>query len=331
MLTASQKSKARLFAKWMLLPMMLIVFAGFTLRKEQISNGPNATFTVVIDAGHGGARYGATADDGTMEKDLNLLIAKKIKEINKDSRINIVMTRETDEDIPTRERVEKASKMNTGAFISIHVNNNPSGESGIQLMMTKNKTDYSGKSQLLGSLLSQELGKIYKIDGALRVGRTDDPAKGVWVLDAPEINYPSILIECGNLRNENDLEFVKSDANRQKLAEQILNAIKQFANNKTTYVPQPAAIQILVEEGKIDFDLKDDKVANMTFANLSMVSTKNIFPGENYNSDGSEIVLVDGRYLSDRNSPKKHITVKQNQKLIVVSTTARHPLETLVN
>ena len=81
MLTASQKSKARLFAKWMLLPVMLIVFAGFTLRKEQISNGPNATFTVVIDAGHGGARYGATADDGTMEKDLNLLIAKKIKEI----------------------------------------------------------------------------------------------------------------------------------------------------------------------------------------------------------------------------------------------------------
>ncbi|MBL7696547.1 MAG: N-acetylmuramoyl-L-alanine amidase [Chitinophagaceae bacterium] len=331
MLTTFNNSKTRYLGKWMLLPVMLIVFAGFTLRRERILTGLKSPFTVVIDAGHGGDRNGTTADDGTREKDLTLAIAKKIKALNSDGHINIIMTREDDANPSPIDRVQQASKLKADAFISIHVNNDPSGGSGIQLMMTKKATEFAGKSRLLGSILSQELAKIYKIDGALRVGRTDDPAKGVWVLDAPEINYASILIECGNMRNDDDLSFVKSEANQEKLARQILNAIKLYAGNKTTYVQQPSAIAMMVEKGRIDLDVKDSKVNNIDFSNLEMLSSKNIFAGEDYSSDGYEIVLVDGMYFSDNGSFKKKLSVRENQKLLIVSTTSKNPWETLVD
>jgi N-acetylmuramoyl-L-alanine amidase len=37
--------------------------------------------TIIIDAGHGGFDGGALAEDGTLEKDLNLKIAKRLKHL----------------------------------------------------------------------------------------------------------------------------------------------------------------------------------------------------------------------------------------------------------
>lgn len=224
MLTTLKKSHAGRLGKWLVLPLMLIMLAGFTIYKKQVFTGPGDTLTVVIDAGHGGNRSGALAPDGTKEKDLNLAIAKKIKELNKNSRIRIMMTREADEDIPLRDRVDAARKMQADIFLSVHVNNDVSGKSGIQLMITKNNNEFSSRSQLFGTLLAKELEKVYTIDGPLRKGAD----KGVWVLDAPEINYPSLLIECGNLQNSDDLTFVKSPEGQENLAQHILSAIGQF-------------------------------------------------------------------------------------------------------
>ncbi|RYG27694.1 MAG: N-acetylmuramoyl-L-alanine amidase [Chitinophagaceae bacterium] len=273
MVTTFNKSKAGLFGKWMALPVMLILLASFSLRKKEVVNTPHATFTVMIDAGHGGSANGATAADGTMEKDINLMIAKKIKELNKNDQLKIIMTRERDEETALRARVEQASKLKVDAFISIHVNTDPGGKSGMQVIMTKNAGEYAEKSQLLGSLLSQELKKVYTIDGDLRKGPAD---RGVWVLDAPEINYPSILVECGNMTNEKDLKFVKSSANQEKIAQHILNAISLFADQKTSYIPQPkpSAVAILIEKGEVSFDLVDNKIVKAAFSPLAKASIK---------------------------------------------------------
>lgn len=226
MLTTFKNSTAGHFSKWMVLPLVLIVFAAFTLRKKEISNAPHATFTLVLDAGHGGEKNGTTAADGTKEKDLNLSIARKIRDLNKNGNLKIVMTRDNDEDSDPRARVEFGRSAKADAFVSIHVNNDPSGTSGIQVMMTKKSTEFTHRSQLLGTLVSHELKNVYTMDGELR---KTPPDRGVWVLDSPDITYPSLLIECGNLANEKDREFIKSDANQEKLAQHILNAVNQFA------------------------------------------------------------------------------------------------------
>jgi N-acetylmuramoyl-L-alanine amidase len=330
MLTSLKNSKVSFLGKWMLMPVILLLFAGFTLRKSHVVAGPSAPFTVIIDAGHGGERSGAIAPDGTKEKDLNLMIAKKIQDLNKDANIKIVMTRENDFETPLRERVSMATNAKADAFISIHVNRDESNGSGFQLYMTKNTTEYSTKSQLLGSLVSQELRKVYKIDGELRKGRPD---QGIWVLDAPEITYPSLLIECGNILNNQDLEFVKSTSNQEKIAQQILNAIKLYAENKTASIPQhtPSAIEILVEKGKIELDLVNNKIVKADLSPLKMVSTKNIFAGADYSANGAEIVFVDGIYMGDKTEDLKNLSIGENKKIILVSTKNVNPLTTLVN
>jgi N-acetylmuramoyl-L-alanine amidase len=232
MLTTFKNAKINLSGRWLLLPVTLILFAGFSLhKKEVVATRSAATFLLMIDAGHGGSANGVIAPDGTKEKDLNLSIARKIKALNASDRIKVFMAREGDEETPLQARVESAKKMGVNAFLSIHINNDESSHSGIQLMMTKNATQYDRNSQLLGSLLSQELSKVYKVDGELRKGRKDS-SKGVWVLDAPEINYPSVLIECGNLNNSQDLDFIKSQENQEKIARQILNAVYQYAEGQ---------------------------------------------------------------------------------------------------
>jgi N-acetylmuramoyl-L-alanine amidase len=331
MLTRFNNSKPDAIGKWLLLPVLVLLIAGFTLRKTQLVKGPASPFTVIIDAGHGGDRSGAIAPDGTKEKDLNLMIARKIKDLNKNANLKIVMTRESDVEPSLRERVAMANNARADAFISIHINRDESGTSGFQLYMTKNSTEYAQKSQMLGSLLSQEIKKIYKVDGELRKGRAD---QGIWVLDAPEINYPSLIVECGNLLSSQDLEFVKSESNQEKIAQHILNAITQFAENKTTFYHQrqnPSAIEMLVEKGTIDLHLTNNKIAKADLSPLKMVSTRNIFPGDAYKADGSEIVFVDGIYMSDRSGDVKHVSVGRNKKLILVSTKNIDPLETLSN
>ena len=41
----------------------------------------NSNQPIIIDAGHGGADGGAVADDGTMEKNLNLDIALRLRDL----------------------------------------------------------------------------------------------------------------------------------------------------------------------------------------------------------------------------------------------------------
>ena len=52
--------------------------------------------TVIIDAGHGGPDGGTSADDGTLEKDLNLQIALKLNDFLESMGINTVMIRTED-------------------------------------------------------------------------------------------------------------------------------------------------------------------------------------------------------------------------------------------
>ena len=330
MLTTFKSSKMGFLSKWMLIPVIFLLFAAFTFRKTHVINGPASPFTVIIDAGHGGERSGAIAPDGTKEKDLNLLIAKKIRDLNKDGNIKIVMTRENDIEPTLQERVAMANNVKADAFISIHINRDESGQSGFQFYMTRNSNEFAGKSQMLGSLLSQELKKIYKIDGDLRKGR---PNQGIWVLDAPEISYPSLMVECGNLMNNEDLAFVKSESNQEKIASQILKGIRLFAENKMAFLPQrnPSAVELLVEKGRIDFDLINNKVTKPDLSQLKMVSSRNIFPEDAYKATGSDVLIVDGIHMSEKTGDVKHVSIGENKKLIVVSTKNVDPLETLVN
>lgn len=82
--------------------------------------------TVVIDPGHGGKDPGAISCRGMKEKDLNLKIAKYLKEELEASGFKVILTRDRDVYISLQSRVNIAKRHNADIFISIHGNSNRS-------------------------------------------------------------------------------------------------------------------------------------------------------------------------------------------------------------
>ena len=85
-------------------------------------NGNN-DFVVVIDPGHGGKDVGAT-DNGVMEKNINLKVAKQLESLigKKMKNTKVVLTRDGDHYLTLQERADKANKAQGDIFISIHTN-----------------------------------------------------------------------------------------------------------------------------------------------------------------------------------------------------------------
>ena len=80
--------------------------------------------TIVIDPGHGGRMEpGAQGKYGTLEKDITLALALKLKDvIEKNRPVRVVLTRETDVSVSLENRAAKANYNKADLFISIHVN-----------------------------------------------------------------------------------------------------------------------------------------------------------------------------------------------------------------
>jgi len=83
--------------------------------------------TIMIDAGHGGADSGAIGKMGTMEKDISLDIARRLKErLLRTGHYRVLMTREDDVAVSLNKRVEMAKAARADLFISVHLNYLPS-------------------------------------------------------------------------------------------------------------------------------------------------------------------------------------------------------------
>ncbi len=88
---------------------------------------PLANLTIAIDAGHGIGSQGALGATGSIEKDINLAIAKELNQQLREKGIRTVMTRETDSNVTMTNRADIVINSNAQLFVSIH--NNSIGES----------------------------------------------------------------------------------------------------------------------------------------------------------------------------------------------------------
>lgn len=91
---------------------------------------------VVIDAGHGGDDPGKVGINGANEKDVNLEIARLVKQFLEENDIEVVMTRESDEGLydvnasnkkvqDMKRRIELIEEVKPMVTVSIHQNSYP--------------------------------------------------------------------------------------------------------------------------------------------------------------------------------------------------------------
>lgn len=190
--------------------------------------------TVIIDAGHGGFDGGALAGDGTIEKDINLQISKKIYSFLKFYGYDVIMTRdsdvgtEDDESVAIAKRKKsdlsnrlKIMKENPDAiFVSIHLNKfTTSAASGAQVFYTKN---YS-QAKTLANCVQTNIKTLVQPENKRVIKQGTD---STYLLK--NAAAPAIIVECGFLSNKQELEKLKTQDYQSKMAFAIVSGILDF-------------------------------------------------------------------------------------------------------
>lgn len=236
MITSSQKPGHQYLRKLMVLPVAAIVVALFAFsyksqhERKQLSPVDKG-ITVVIDAGHGmdvtGKHDGAKAADGSYEDDIVLSVAQKIKELNTNDKLKIILTREDKNLVDLHKRIEFANSQNPDLFISLHTNiasGQQKYKKGMDIYISKKNTNYYSENRILANILFNYFSQIHPVNSV------QQREAGIYVID--NSNCPSALVEFGYLSNQEDLAFMKDADGQEKIAKSILQSIEQYAMQK---------------------------------------------------------------------------------------------------
>lgn len=227
MFTKSKTTKYSYLRRLSILPIMAATVLLFAFRNGKLNSRPivklDKRYTVIIDAGHGGEDLGASATDGTTEKDLALAIALKVKSLNNNPDINIILSRESDKFITVVDRTNMANTSNADLFFSIHMNNDDTKKAtGTTCYVPFKNKLYVKESTILAKNILSSTNELFP-KGKLITTRD----RGIWVIENAKM--PAVLFESGYISNPNDLSVVKG--NEEKIANLILDGITSFLSN----------------------------------------------------------------------------------------------------
>jgi N-acetylmuramoyl-L-alanine amidase len=244
MLKKIQNPRINYLSRVLALPILALTVLAFTLKTKKTEVPVirlEKQITVVLDAGHGmgaNGKYMGVQVDAISEDQIALALVTKIKELNTDDKLKIVLTRTSDGNVDLPERVNIARKNNADLFVSIHVNGTAPGQDpglasglsrkkGFEIYVSNKQPAYQLQSEVLGSVLQQELNSVYATNASLLKRAT-----GVFVLDKNVC--PSVLVECGFLTDKQDKEFITNGTNQDAVAKRILAAIGRYAAQQLT-------------------------------------------------------------------------------------------------
>ena len=226
------------------------------------------SFTVVIDAGHGGHDAGAVGlTMGIQEKDLNLDVAKQLAERirAKYPEVSVVLTRESDVFLTLQNRANIVNKCKDSKklFISIHTNaadnRNACGaetfilgtermDDNLDVAMRENSvmklekdlTVYQGFDNSIESYIMFELMQHDYMDSSLAFAET---IQNEFVNTLKRANRgvrqaafwvllksacPGVLIEMGFISNADEEKWLSSDAGKKGIVNGIFAAFEKY-------------------------------------------------------------------------------------------------------
>ena len=178
---------------------------------------------VVIDAGHGGGAPGAIKQE-IMEKDINLAIVLRLKELldENDRNIGVYYTRTEDTNPTFEQRAQLGGKTEANLYISVHSNSTTDGQmskyNGTEVMYDELKEEEGLSSRHLAQICLEEItGATGSKNNGLTYGN------GIYIIRNNEV--PAALIEVGFMTNQEELNKLNSPEYQKQAAQGIYNAI----------------------------------------------------------------------------------------------------------
>ncbi|MFQ5330284.1 MAG: N-acetylmuramoyl-L-alanine amidase [Thermodesulfobacteriota bacterium] len=216
---------------------------------------------IIIDPGHGGKDPGAVGRRGLKEKDVNLKIARKLKQaLKRRFKGKIILTRERDRYIPLEERTAIANTKGADLFLSIHANASPNrkargvetyylnfttDEEAIRLSARENSTSAKQMSDL--QFILNDLMKTAKTNESVRLAANIQESivsrlrkryrriNGNGIKGAPfyvlvGTQMPSVLIEVSFISNREEETRLKTDAYLNGIVQGIATGLLAYIN-----------------------------------------------------------------------------------------------------
>lgn len=199
----------------------------FALSVKDDADTAIVTYTVAIDAGHGGIDGGVVASDGTKESDLNLAYAHQLKKLFELGGFNAEMTRNTSAGLyglPTKgfkrrdmlARKKIVADCGANVCISVHMNKfADSTRSGCQVFFQKGDEEGEKLAVAIQQNLNAASGGNYSaLCGDYFMCR--------------EIGCTAVIVEFGFLSNENECRLLCTDEYKEKLCNAVYCGLLQY-------------------------------------------------------------------------------------------------------
>jgi len=184
---------------------------------------------IVLDAGHGGKDNGAQ-NSKIIEKDLNLLLVKKLEKELISRGATVYLTREEDKDLSTTtvnrkrsdlyNRAKYINNLSPDMYISVHLNSSPSPSwRGLQIFYTSKNEKNKKIAETMTSYLKENISNVREI-------KKDDT-----YYMYKYIKSPGVLVEAGFISNPNDNYLLRNEEYQYKLVNLISNSIEIYFQN----------------------------------------------------------------------------------------------------
>jgi N-acetylmuramoyl-L-alanine amidase len=220
---------------------------------------PGGLRTIVIDAGHGGDDAGARGGQGTLEKNVTLSVARRLKaSIEARLGVRVLLTRDGDSTVPADQRAAVANNNKADLFVSLHANASVRpGVAGAEVFyLSLEGYGAQGQRATQGSpealpvvgggsrtieITPWEMAQVRHVPESTAFARAMEAAlrdRGVpmsarALQQAPfrvlvGANMPAVLVEMGFLTNAPDEQRLAGDASQQALVQALLDGILRY-------------------------------------------------------------------------------------------------------
>lgn len=181
---------------------------------------------LVVDAGHGGSdKGGGSVGWKYREKEYTLKLVYTLKDILDRTNIKAYYTRLDDREVSKKDRVSLANDVEADAFVSIHCNVSDQTETtarGIEtLYSSRRQTTVNGVSSK--DLAENILKNVCSLTGRKR--RKKIKRDRLYLMHHSKV--PVTIVETGYMTNKSDMDYLRKEKNRQRIAEGIYNGVKE--------------------------------------------------------------------------------------------------------
>lgn len=230
MLLSKCGAKAVRFSLVLLLVFILLPPWGGA-KKSEASSGVLAGWRFVVDPGHGGGDSGAVGPTGLMEKEVNLDVSLRLRDLLEGEGATVYMTRTSDIAVSITQRWQMANNLGVDRFISIHHNAYPNDPSvnGTETLISV----YAGSEAFdLADKAQDEL--------VWELGLPDRGVKRVSYVGVLNNTYmPAILTEASFISNSQEEQRLRDPYYRQREAEAIFRGVVHHCGGPLAYFIKP--------------------------------------------------------------------------------------------